>query len=94
LPFLSVEMGSLPRALPEDVAVATRAEIIESLQQNEALTSVISFRGQYFHVCRILRENHTLHLLLGLIGQVFGVERGTFYNQWREYKAQVQGSTQ
>jgi hypothetical protein len=78
--FSFVEMGSMPRALQKDVALATRAAIIKCLQQNEVFTSATFFRGQYFHVCRILREEHTPHLLLELIGQVFGVERGTIDN--------------
>jgi hypothetical protein len=36
---------------------------------------------------RILPEEHTLCVPLELISQVFGVERGTIYNHWREYKA-------
>jgi hypothetical protein len=59
-------MRSLPHALREDVAVATRTKIIECLQQGKAFTSATCFREQCFHTCRILREykarrNETKH---------------------------------
>jgi hypothetical protein len=63
------------------------AWLIEWLQGNDGFTSATSFRDQCFHACRILGEGHTQRVPLELIGQVFTVRRGTFYNHGREYKA-------
>jgi hypothetical protein len=60
-------MGSVPQALRDEVAVVACAEV-EGLQQDEAFTSVTSFCEQCFHVCRILREEHTPYIPLELIG--------------------------
>jgi hypothetical protein len=78
--FSFVDMGSLARALREDVAATTSAEVIECLQQDEAFTSATSFREQCFHACRILRKGHAPRVSLELIGLVLRIERGTIYN--------------
>jgi hypothetical protein len=88
--FSFVEMGSLSRALWEDVAVAACADIIERLQHGEAFTSETSFREQCFHACRTLREEHTPRAPPEVIGRVFGVERGAIVQSL----GRVQGSTQ
>jgi hypothetical protein len=52
------------------VAIATGAEIIDCLQQDEAFPSATSFREQCFHIYRILREEHMTRVPLEFIGQV------------------------
>jgi hypothetical protein len=69
------------------VAVAARAGITECLQQGEAFASETSFCEQCFHACQILLEEHLSSVPLELIGQVYGVKRGTIFDHWRDYKA-------
>jgi hypothetical protein len=76
-------MEKLPPALRKDVAVAARDEVIECMQHDEVHTSATSFREQCFQACRIVREEHTPGVPLKLVGQVFGIERGTISNHWR-----------
>jgi hypothetical protein len=59
---------------------------MECLQQDEAFISATFFCEQCFHACRILREEHMPRVSLEFIGRVYGVERGTIYNNRREYK--------